>query len=85
MKNWKQWRKVNLIAGSSVVVSVVLGFTLSENFFYISGLVGLMLVVVIHTFEWSSIPILVVTFLPLSARNWLNDKVFKDKVFIQYQ
>ena len=44
-----------------------------------SALVGLMLVVVIHTFEWSSIPILIVTFLPLKARNWLNDKVFRGK------
>ena len=32
-----------------------------------------MLVVVVHTFEWSSIPIVMMTFLPLSARNWLND------------
>jgi len=38
-----------------------------------SALVGLMLVVVVHTFEWSSVPIVVVTFLPLSARNWLNN------------
>jgi len=44
-----------------------------------AALVGLMLVVVVHTFEWSSIPILIVTFLPLKARNYLNDKVFKGK------
>eukprot|EP00484_Ammonia_sp_Unknown_P001372 CAMPEP_0197021692 /NCGR_PEP_ID=MMETSP1384-20130603/2630_1 /TAXON_ID=29189 /ORGANISM="Ammonia sp." /LENGTH=788 /DNA_ID=CAMNT_0042449581 /DNA_START=23 /DNA_END=2389 /DNA_ORIENTATION=- len=43
------------------------------------ALVGLMLVVVVHTFEWASIPILIVTFLPLSARQWLNDKVFRGK------
>merc|ERR1712013_453684 len=44
-----------------------------------AALVGLMLVVVVHTFEWSSIPILIVTFLPLSARNYLNDKVFRGR------
>jgi len=44
-----------------------------------AALVGLMLVVVVHTFEWSSIPILIVTFLPRTARNYLNDKVFRGR------
>ena len=38
-----------------------------------AALVGLMLVVVIHTFEWSSIPIVIITFMPLKMRLYLDE------------
>eukprot|EP01084_Bolivina_argentea_P300414 518013_1 len=44
-----------------------------------SALVGVMLVVVVHTFEWCSIPIMIVTFLPLNVRDWLNNNIFRGK------
>ena len=36
---------IRLIGGTFVLVSVILGFVVSKNFFYFTGLVGLMLVI----------------------------------------
>ncbi len=44
-KTWYLERLIRLMAGIFVVGSVVLGFTVSPNWFYFSGLVGVMLIV----------------------------------------
>lgn len=42
-KTWYLERIIRLLAGIFVLVSVVLGFTVSPNWFYFSGFVGFML------------------------------------------
>ena len=44
-KTWYLERLIRLIAGLFVLSSVALGFTVSQNWFYFTGLVGAMLTI----------------------------------------
>lgn len=44
-KTWYLERLIRLVAGIFVLGSVILGFTVSSDWFYFSGLVGLMLTI----------------------------------------
>lgn len=59
-----------------VMISIVGAYPLL-NYIPVSALAGIMLVVVLHTFKWFSVGIVIAAFLPESLRKKLDSKYFR--------